>query len=331
MQEDIRVIIFGVGGVGTGIIKNLVKRNGIKVVAAIDPDPNKVGKDIGILIGSDPMGVAIVKEPKEIIGKVEADVVLNVGFPCDVKDTFEHMKWAIENKMNVIVASAETSNLWFTDSALAEEIDHYCKKWGVSYLGAGATQTEERFIIAMTEGSTDVESIEFTHHADVQAFSDESNAAEWGITLTKEQYDKGIAEGTVKSKEDLKSSVPYLANALGWEIDDVTLEKVLTEDENGKIYGFTGIVRGFEKGVCRLQLSYEMFIDPKREYFDHLVIKGVPMVDSMNNYTPDRGLAATIGAISNAIAYVIKSPAGYVNSLTAPAFGIILDDYRKHI
>ncbi len=331
MRDEIRVILYGIGGVGSGIAKNLSTRTGVKIVAAIDPDPNKYGKDLGEFTTGTANGIKIVKDAGEIAGKVAADVAIDTGMPAGVKVTFERMKWAIENKMNVIVACAETCNLWFTDAELAKDIDDTCKKYGVTYIGVGATQTEERFLLSMTEGSTAVESLEFTHHADVQAFSDESNAAEWGITLTRAQYDAGVANGAVKSKEELKASVPYIAAALGWTIDEVTLEKKLAENDKGIIYGFTGIVRGFEKGVCRLKLSYEMFIDPKREYFDRLILKGTPMVDAICNYTPDRGMASTIGSISNAVASAVRLPAGYANSLTAPAHSIILDDYRNHI
>lgn len=328
-MEDIRVILYGVGSVGKGIVNTLRSKIGVKIVGAVSIED--VGQDVGIVSGGDPIGVTIVKDIEELVKSVKADVLIDVASPASVRETFNRVKCAIENNINIIAAAMEISNLWFTDPVLAKEIDDICKQYGVSFLGAGATQTGDRFILSMTEGSTEVKRISYTHHADVQAFSDDSNAKEWGITLTRQEYDEGVSNGTVKSKEDLKASIPYIADCLGWEIDEVTLRKELPVDENGRINAFTGIVEGFEDGVSRIQMSYEMVIDPERNYFDHLVIEGTPMVDAMVKYTPDRGMVATIGAIVNCIPCVVKQPAGYVSSLSTPANNIIYDDYRKHV
>lgn len=329
-MEDVKVIVYGVGSIGSGVVRTLQARKGVKVVGVIDIDPEKVGKDAGVVAGCDPIGVTVVATPDELIGKVEADVVLETANPLGIRETYERIKWALENKMNVIVACMETCNLWFTDAELAQEIDDCCKANGVSYIGLGATQTEERYVMQMTEGSTDVEYISFTHHADCQAFSDSSNAEEWGLSLTEEEYYKRVAEGTTKSKEDLKSIVPYMANKLGWELSDVTLTKTLGTDENGKINSLLATVEGYVDGVPRLAMNWEMVTEPERRYFDHLIVKGVPQIDAMNNYSPDRGMAATIGSITNGCAIVRSLPVGYVNTLSAQINSIVFDEYYNH-
>lgn len=328
-MSSIKVIVFGLGSVGSGIIQTLQHRKGIKIVGAIDTDPEKIGKDAGEVAGISPIGVPVTDDLASFCDKTEADVILNTASPVNVQKTFEQLLPAIEHGINVIVASAETCNLWFTDKELAAKIDEICKKNRVSYIGRGATQTEERFIISMTEGSTDVKNISFTHYADVQAFSDESNAAEWGISLQEEEYEKGVREGTVKSKEELKDSIPYIAEAFGWEIDEVTLDKTPMVNETGRIYGLKATVCGFQKGEKKLELNYVMVEDPERKYYDHLKVEGTPMVDCMCNYTPDRGMASTIGSIVNAIPYIAGAPAGYHNTLSSPACGIFFGDHSK--
>ena len=325
-MADIKVIVYGVGSVGSGIVRTLQKRKGIKITGVIDVDPAKVGKDAGEVVGIDPIGVIVTDSIEKALANEKADVILNTASPANIKDTFEQILPAIKAGCNVIVASAETCNLNFTDKEVADLIDKTCKENNVSYIGRGATQTEERFIISMTEGSTDVKNIKFTHFADVQDFSDESNAAEWGISLQEEDYYKGVEAGTVKSKEELKESIPYLADAFGWTIDNITLDKNPMVDENGRIYGLKATVTGFSNGEQKLELNYVMFEDPERRYYDHLVVEGTPMIDCMCNYTPDRGMASTIGSIVNAIPFVVNAPAGYHNTLTSPACGIYFGD-----
>ena len=329
-MKDVQVIIYGEGSVGSGIVNAMRNRKGVKIVGVVDIDAQKVGKDAGVIAGGEPIGVTVVNDARALVVSVKADVAINTAAPLGIKETFEDMRWAIESGVNVIVASMETCNLWFTDPTLAEEIDTLCKQHNVSYVGFGATQAEERYITSMTEGSTQVDHIAFTHHADCQAFTDESNAAEWGLSLTKEEYERRVAEGTVKSKEDLKSIVPYVANAFGWKLDDVKLTKKFSYDEKGIINGVIASVEGFIGGEPKLEMNWEMVVEPERRYFDHLVVKGVPMIDAMNTYTPDRGMAATIGAITNGVACIARLPKGYVNTLSAPICPIIYDEYGNH-
>lgn len=329
-MKDVNVIIYGEGSVGSGIVNAMRNRKGVKIVGVVDIDPAKIGQDAGVVAGGEPIGITIVGDARELVKTVKADVAINTAAPLGIRETFEDMHWAIENGINVIVASMETCNLWFTDPELAQEVDAFCKEYNVSYVGFGATQAEERYITSMTEGSTHVDHISFTHHADCQAFSDESNAAEWGLSLTKEEFDRRIADGTVKNKEDLKAIVPYVANAFGWKLDDVKLTKKLSFDDNGHINGIIACVEGFIGDTPKLEMNWEMVIEPERRYFDHLVVKGVPMIDAMNTYTPDRGMAATIGAITNGVACIARLPKGYVNTLSAPICPIIYDEYSKH-
>ena len=329
MSSAIKVVILGIGSVGSGIVQTLQNRKGIEIVGAIDIAPEKVGKDVGILTGGSEIGVIVRDDLEAFCADTQADVVINTASPANIQDTYKQLLPAIQHGMNAIVASAETCNLEFTDKEIAEEIDKLCKDNGVSYIGRGATQTEERFIISMTEGSTDVKNISFTHFADVQAFSDESNAAEWGITLQEEDYYKGVEAGTVKSKEELKASIPYVADAFGWEIDDVTLDKNPLVNETGRVYGLKATVRGFQKGEQKLEMNYVMVEDPERKYYDHLKVEGTPMIDCMCNYTPDRGMASTIGSIVNAIPFIVDASAGYHNTLTSPACGIYFGDNSR--
>lgn len=329
MSSAIRVVILGIGSVGSGIVQTLQNRKGIEIVGAIDIAPEKLGKDVGILTGGSEIGVIVRDDLEAFCADTKADVIINTASPANIQDTYKQLLPAIQHGMNAIVASAETCNLEFTDKEIAEEIDKLCKDNGVSYIGRGATQTEERFIISITEGSTDVKNISFTHFADVQAFSDESNAAEWGITLQEEDYYKGVEAGTVKSKEELKTSIPYVADAFGWEIDDVTLDKNPLVNETGRVYGLKATVRGFQKGEQKLEMNYVMVEDPERKYYDHLKVEGTPMIDCMCNYTPDRGMASTIGSIVNAIPFIVDASAGYHNTLTSPACGIYFGDNSR--
>ena len=145
MSSAIRVVILGIGSVGSGIVQTLQNRKGIEIVGAIDIAPEKLGKDVGILTGGSEIGVIVRDDLEAFCADTKADVIINTASPANIQDTYKQLLPAIQHGMNAIVASAETCNLEFTDKEIAEEIDKLCKDNGVSYIGRGATQSRRTF------------------------------------------------------------------------------------------------------------------------------------------------------------------------------------------
>jgi 4-hydroxy-tetrahydrodipicolinate reductase len=53
----IRVVCYGLGPIGIGIARLALARTGVEVVGAIDLDPQKIGRDLGALVGAADAGV----------------------------------------------------------------------------------------------------------------------------------------------------------------------------------------------------------------------------------------------------------------------------------
>src|SRR4051812_9370569 len=49
----IRVMQVGLGPIGAAVAKQLLARHGFQLVAAVDIDPLKVGRDLGVVLGLD--------------------------------------------------------------------------------------------------------------------------------------------------------------------------------------------------------------------------------------------------------------------------------------
>ena len=47
----IRVLHFGLGPIGVGVVRQVAARKGFKIVGAVDIDPAKVGRDLGDVAG----------------------------------------------------------------------------------------------------------------------------------------------------------------------------------------------------------------------------------------------------------------------------------------
>ena len=329
-MSDVRVIVSGCGGVGSNLVRLLASKKGICLVGVLDIVPEKVGKDVGTVVGIEPLGVTITSDATALY-RQGADVVICTASPSSERATFELMKSALLNGINVIVANMGTCNLWHTDPDLAAEINEVCEAHGVSYFGIGATQMQDRFILLNTEGCSRVDKITFTHFADIHAFRPESFRVEWGVTLSEEDYWNGIKNGTVESHDYFKDGIWYLGAHLGWKIDDVTMVRDCWLDENKKVWADTFKCQGFQNGECKIETNWVFCRDPEQKYYDRVVVDGTPHIDSMNNYSPDRGLVSTFAALANGIPAVLKAAPGYVNTLTVPACTLIDDEYSKHI
>src|SRR5262245_58508589 len=77
IMTNVRVVHFGLGPIGVGVAKMVVKRKGMQIVGAIDIDPNKIGRDLGDLLGGgQKLGVAVMGDAKSVLDKRKADIVV---------------------------------------------------------------------------------------------------------------------------------------------------------------------------------------------------------------------------------------------------------------
>ena len=114
MRDEIKVVVFGIGEVGSELVKDLYKRQGIKLVGAIDIAPQLVGQDVGVAVGCGELGVTIKESLEEVCAETKPDVVFgSAATPSNVniaRLTYEQMKPAVEHGANVIVANSNTTN-----------------------------------------------------------------------------------------------------------------------------------------------------------------------------------------------------------------------------
>lgn len=330
-MKEIKVVVNGVGNMGANLVRLLMtSKKGVRVVGAIDVNPEKVGKDVGLITG-DPLGLIVSDDLAAVCDAEKPDAVVSPTTPTTARETFTQVIPAIEREINIIVPNMGTSNLWSTEPDLAKEVDELCKKHGVSYLGIGATQVQDRFILACTEGCSQVDKITFTHYADIHAFPEASNRHEWGTMLTKEQFYAGLEDGSVLKHDYFADGIEYLCEHMGWKIDDVKFEHVPWINDENIVYACTFKCQGYQKGECKLETNWIFIYDPEEKYYDRVVVEGHPYIDSMNSYAPERGFVTTYAALANAIPTAVSAEPGYQNSLKLPICAIMDDEYTNHL
>src|SRR5271157_2556781 len=68
MGKQIRVLQYGVGPIGAGIVRLMLEKPELKIVGAVDVDPAKVGKDLGQVAGAGrDVGVVVAHDLKSLL------------------------------------------------------------------------------------------------------------------------------------------------------------------------------------------------------------------------------------------------------------------------
>ncbi len=128
----IRVMHVGLGPIGVGVLKQVMERPGFEVVAAVDIDPEKAGKDVGEILGlEDKTGVVVQSDLKGALPSHDADVVaLCTGSTLPgIKSQLEAILAA---RLPVVSTTEELSFPQFSNEALTEELDKLARDAGVA-------------------------------------------------------------------------------------------------------------------------------------------------------------------------------------------------------
>ena len=89
-----KVIIWGLGNVGRSAVRMIAERTEmLELVAAVDVDPKKVGKDAGEVFGFAPVGVKVTSDIDAAL-RMQADVVMDFC-PTEMDDEGTFMPSAL--------------------------------------------------------------------------------------------------------------------------------------------------------------------------------------------------------------------------------------------
>ena len=160
-KENVKVIMWGLGAMGQGMVKTLLDKKGVDIVGGIDIG-DKLGKSIYDLLGvekGDRKDV-IIGTPEEVITEKAADVVL-IATDSFTRKAFDKIKYCLERKINVISTAEQMSYPKAQEPELAKELDRIARENGVTVLGTGINPglIMDLLVVVLTGACTNVEHI----------------------------------------------------------------------------------------------------------------------------------------------------------------------------
>ena len=289
----IRVVTWGLGAMSSGIAKNLLDKEGIEIVGAIDRNDEMVGKDLGTFLGKNETGIAISNEEDKVLDETYPDLVviathsfLPVVFPQIIK--------SIKKNINVVTIAEEVAYPFYNHPEESEIIDQMANKHGVTVLGTGVNPgfVFDQLVLNMTGSCLKVDKIEAQRINDLSPFGKTVMETQ-GVGTTVEEFNKGIEEGTIVGHIGFQQSIRMIADYLGWELDKIVEEREpivsktkretnVVKVEPGMVAGCRHTGKGYIGDEAVIELIHPQQILPEIEDVDtgdYIKIEGDPNIN----------------------------------------------------
>ncbi|MDD3751359.1 MAG: dihydrodipicolinate reductase, partial [Tissierellia bacterium] len=240
-MQNVKVIIWGLGAMGSGMARMLLNKKGVDIIGAVGRGA-KLGKSmyeiIGVERGDRPE--VLVGTPEDVIKEKSADVVLCCT-DSFTKVAFDRLKFCLERKVNVVSSAEEMSFPQAQNPEIAKQLDEIAKANGVSIIGTGINPglIMDYLVVVMTGCCETVDHITARRVNSLSPFGP-AVMHEQGIGITVDEFNKGVETGTLSGHVGFHESIGMIADAIGWKVDKVTtsMGPIVTDVDRKSPHGF---------------------------------------------------------------------------------------------
>lgn len=222
-MKQIKVAQIGCGKMSKYTMRYVYEKGG-KIVAAFDIAEDRIGKDIGEIIGDEKKGVVIsnIKDIDAVLAKTKPDVAIitTLSLMSDVEEAFAA---CARNGVNAISTCEEAFYPWNSSLKITKKLDALAKKNNVTLCGSGYQDVSWGSLIGMLCGTTQsIKKIKGKSSYNVEDYGI-ALAKVHGAGLTLDQFEKEIATADNVSDEVRKQMIDkgeflpsYMWSVNGW-------------------------------------------------------------------------------------------------------------------
>ena len=310
--QPIPVAQYGIGPIGAEIARLLLTKPWIRLVAAVDIDPNKIGKDVGEVIGLDRQ--VGVKVTPEVEGRPE---VICHSTGSRLHDVAPQLRALLERGCHVVSTCEELA--FPIDKAIREKLQQVARSRNVTLLGTGVNPgfVMDKLPLTVTAVCQRVDSVDIIRIQNASTRR-EPLQRKVGAGMTVDQFRAAVAAGKIKHM-GLRESLLMVGNGLGAEFESVSDEKIepivaqrkiktqYLEVAPGQVAGVHQTIEG--RGKINVRLELRMYVGAEDVAADRVIVKGVPDVE-MEIKGGIHGDRATAAMVVNSIPRVISARPG---------------------
>ncbi len=281
-NKTISVAQYGIGPIGAEIARLLFTKSWIRVAGAVDIDPNKVGKDLGEVVGlGRDAGVAVTSE---VQGK--PDVVCH-STGSRLRDVVGQLEALLERGCHVVSTCEELS--FPLDVEIRERLQRVARANNVALLGTGVNPgfVMDKLPLTITSVCQEVKSVDIIRIQNASTRR-EPLQRKVGASMSVDEFRAAVDAGKIKHM-GLRESLMLVGNGLGVEFESVSDEKIepiVAEREvvtqylrvaPGQVAGVHQTIYG--KGRIDVSLELRMYVGAEDVAADRVIVRGVPDVE----------------------------------------------------
>jgi len=286
----IRVMHVGLGPIGSAVVRQVAARKGFQIVAAVDIDPNKAGRDVGDVVG---LGRRLRVKVTTDIGRTIKAARPDIAVLCtssSLKKVLPQFEEVLKYKVPIVSTTEELSYPAPYNRRVARRLDEAARKARVAVLGTGVNPgfTMDALPIALTAVCERVDRIE-VHRVQDARIRRLPFQQKIGAGLTREQFQRKVDDGSVRHV-GLSESIQMIGDAMGWKLDRVTdeiqpkiaeqtVESEFLAVDPGYVCGIIQDGVGYVRGEARITLHMEAYLGAPESY-DSVLIEGSPRLYS---------------------------------------------------
>jgi 4-hydroxy-tetrahydrodipicolinate reductase len=343
--DPIRVLLLGIGQMGSGIARLITEKKGLELVGAYGRRPEHVGVDLGRAIGLEQeLLIPISADLGKTIASTRPQVALQATC-SSLAEAWAEIATLVGHGVHVISIAEEMAYPACVSPARAHELDKLAVRHGVAVLGTGINPgfVLDLLVIALTGVCASIDFITATRVNDLSHYGPTVLRSQ-GVGLTPEQFQLGLREGTVVGHVGFPQSIHMIARAIGWEIARVveTREPMIARVARrtpfvnvapGNVAGCLHKAVAYRDDKAVITLIHPQQVQPEREGIetgDTIEIHGAPNVRLVGNPEIPGG-AATVALAVNMIPRVLNAAPGLHTMADLPVPAAMLADARSFL
>jgi 4-hydroxy-tetrahydrodipicolinate reductase len=320
MADNIRVIQYGLGPIGSAVARHVIERAGLELVGGVDIDQAKVGRDVGEVIGlGEPLGLVVADTLDGSLKQAGGNAEVALHTTSSYFDLFrDQLSEILEAGLDIVSTAEELSYPWLSHAAEAAEVDTAAKRVGKTVLGTGVNPgfLMDALPLFLTAICQRVDRIEVTRVINASTRRGPFQA-KIGSGMTVAEFEAKMAAGRM-GHVGLPESVDMVFAALGKQLVryESGVEPVVADSRvktahfdvaPGEVRGLRQVARGYTDEGEFMTLVFVAALDAGDDG-DTITITGQP--DLQVKLQGTNGDIATVAIAVNAIPRVVAAPPG---------------------
>lgn len=273
--SGIPVVVAGLGYFGRAIARAVLVTPDLRLVGAIDPDPEAAGRKLETVLGMTAPDVRVAAD-NSALAAARGGVLLQASssFLLEVKPQIEQ---AVRSGLSVVSTCEELAYPWLRHEREAEALDRLCEKNEVAVLATGVNPgfALDRLPALLSQVTGAVRHVRASRVVDVLRRRP-ALQRKAGAGLTEEAFEEAVNGGSV-GHLGLAESAALAALGCGLDVDEVEeeIDPVFADQDldgavmvrKGQVSGVRQLARGYsdDREVVRLEVVMALGIEHPRD------------------------------------------------------------------